>query len=262
MRLLLDVGLLHTFVKENEYVNGFRHITSDDFCSFKLRIEGGILGTVVIDSHAPGTFNQEIVVTGSHGRLVANGTKLVGYRNIHSKSDSQSNLVNCNLSSSGRFFERSKFESFINEENMKDVKGVQFLHHSRSWNIPGKEQNEKMLSIEEHKALGLKLRASSKSVYDSVPFVNGTYYMLKFIKELFASQLSRDGEEGSDSLKLNMHPLADFSDAIYVQKVIDAIKLSGDTGRWVNVDSSFPDVADEKTGANPFWSQKLGPHSN
>eukprot|EP01135_Chromosphaera_perkinsii_P010172 Nk52_evm38s2039 gene=Nk52_evmTU38s2039 len=252
-------GLLHTFVKENEYVNGFRHITSDDYCTFKVRMEGGLFGNVTIDTHAPGNFVQEVSVIGTHGRLKANETKLVGNKNLASKSDSQVNVSNLNLSSSAHFFERSKFENFVNEEKLKDIKGVQFTQQTRNWVRPSKDANEKSMSIEEFKELNLKLRASTKSVYDSVPFVNGSYYFFEGIKRVLDKIGDESCTEMLEDIKESCCPgLANFADGLYVQRVVDAVKLSSDTGRWVTVDHTSVDGMDEKA-SGPFWTQKQGP---
>ncbi|XP_018419171.1 PREDICTED: glucose-fructose oxidoreductase domain-containing protein 1 isoform X2 [Nanorana parkeri] len=74
-------GLLKTFVKQTDHIKGIRQITSDDFCTFQMVLEGGVCCTVTLNFNVPGEFKQDIIVVGSAGRLMVLGTDLYGQRN-------------------------------------------------------------------------------------------------------------------------------------------------------------------------------------
>ncbi|KAK4309480.1 hypothetical protein Pmani_018890, partial [Petrolisthes manimaculis] len=63
-------GLMRTFTKSTDKINGIRWIDSDDFCSFQMILEGGACVTATLNSHMGGGFIQEVAVCGSRGRLV------------------------------------------------------------------------------------------------------------------------------------------------------------------------------------------------
>ncbi|OXB84544.1 UNVERIFIED_CONTAM: hypothetical protein H355_008020 [Colinus virginianus] len=74
-------GLLKTFVKQTDHIKGIRQITSDDFCTFQMVLEGGVCCTVTLNFNVPGEFKQDIIVVGSAGRLTVIGTDLYGQSN-------------------------------------------------------------------------------------------------------------------------------------------------------------------------------------
>uniref|UniRef100_A0AAV2JLI1 GFO/IDH/MocA-like oxidoreductase domain-containing protein n=1 Tax=Knipowitschia caucasica TaxID=637954 RepID=A0AAV2JLI1_KNICA len=80
-RALKVHGFLKTFVKQTPHICGIRQITSDDFCTFQMALEGGACCTVTLNFNVPGEFRQEVVVVGSAGRLTVNGTDLYGQKN-------------------------------------------------------------------------------------------------------------------------------------------------------------------------------------
>ncbi|XP_041039447.1 glucose-fructose oxidoreductase domain-containing protein 1 isoform X2 [Carcharodon carcharias] len=80
-------GFLKTFVKQTEHIRGIRQITSDDFCTFQMVLEGGVCCTVTLNFNVPGDFKQEIIVVGSTGRLMVNGSDLYGQRNSASQKE-------------------------------------------------------------------------------------------------------------------------------------------------------------------------------
>lgn len=71
-------GLMRTFTKSTDKINGIRWIDSDDFCSFQMILEGGACVTATLNSHMGGGFIQEVAVCGSRGRLVVRGAALYG----------------------------------------------------------------------------------------------------------------------------------------------------------------------------------------
>uniref|UniRef100_H3AJP7 Gfo/Idh/MocA-like oxidoreductase domain containing 1 n=1 Tax=Latimeria chalumnae TaxID=7897 RepID=H3AJP7_LATCH len=74
-------GFLKTFVKQTDHIKGIRQITSDDFCTFQMVLDGGVCCTVTLNFNIPGEFKQEIIVVGSTGRLMVSGTDLYGQKN-------------------------------------------------------------------------------------------------------------------------------------------------------------------------------------
>ncbi|XP_056292135.1 glucose-fructose oxidoreductase domain-containing protein 1 [Pseudoliparis swirei] len=74
-------GFLKTFVKQTDHIQGIRQITSDDFCTFQMELEGGACCTVTLNFNMPGDFRQEVIVVGTVGRLTVTGTDLYGQKN-------------------------------------------------------------------------------------------------------------------------------------------------------------------------------------
>ena len=63
-------GTLKTFVTQADAMPGFRHISSDDFCAFQMKLNGGAFATVTLNSHTSGRHFQSIAVFGTKGQLV------------------------------------------------------------------------------------------------------------------------------------------------------------------------------------------------
>ena len=80
-------GMLKTFTKQTDKINGIREITSDDFCTFQMEMENDACVTVTVNAHIPGNFVQEILVCGTKGHLVVRGTDLFGQKSDHTKED-------------------------------------------------------------------------------------------------------------------------------------------------------------------------------
>ncbi|XP_071503640.1 glucose-fructose oxidoreductase domain-containing protein 2-like [Diadema antillarum] len=78
-------GMLKTFIKQNDRINGIRHITSDDFCTFQMELSRGACATVTLNAHFPGQFRQEIMVIGSEGRLLIKDADLYGQTSSHTR---------------------------------------------------------------------------------------------------------------------------------------------------------------------------------
>ncbi|RZF38040.1 hypothetical protein LSTR_LSTR006439 [Laodelphax striatellus] len=73
-------GVVRNFTKTTKEINGIRHISSPDFCSFQMEMSGGALVTVTLNNHLPGIFNQEVIVCGKGGHLVVKGGDLYSYK--------------------------------------------------------------------------------------------------------------------------------------------------------------------------------------
>ena len=73
-------GMLKTYTKQTDKINGIRQITSDDFCSFQMELDQKASATVTLNNHVPGQYIHEILVCGSKGRLVSKGADLYGQK--------------------------------------------------------------------------------------------------------------------------------------------------------------------------------------
>ncbi|XP_076809995.1 glucose-fructose oxidoreductase domain-containing protein 1-like [Clavelina lepadiformis] len=71
-------GFLTTFQKNTDQVCGFREITSDDFCTFQMKLDGGACCTCVINNNVPGPFSYEVFAIGSLACLHAKDGVLYG----------------------------------------------------------------------------------------------------------------------------------------------------------------------------------------
>ncbi|GFR25993.1 glucose-fructose oxidoreductase domain-containing protein 1 [Trichonephila clavata] len=78
-RALRVHGMVRTFTKTCHF-KGIRQITSDDFCSFQMELEGGGCATVTLNEHLPGQFSQEVLLCGSEGHVVVRGGDLYGQK--------------------------------------------------------------------------------------------------------------------------------------------------------------------------------------
>lgn len=47
-------GHLRTFQKSTEQISGFREITSDDFCTFTMKLDDGACCTCILNNNLPG----------------------------------------------------------------------------------------------------------------------------------------------------------------------------------------------------------------
>uniref|UniRef100_A0A1B6C5N4 Gfo/Idh/MocA-like oxidoreductase N-terminal domain-containing protein n=1 Tax=Clastoptera arizonana TaxID=38151 RepID=A0A1B6C5N4_9HEMI len=80
-------GVVRTFTKTTEHVNGIRHISSPDFCTFQMEMKGGTLVTATLNNHVPGLFNQEVLICGKGGHLIVRGGDLYGMKTGTTKED-------------------------------------------------------------------------------------------------------------------------------------------------------------------------------
>lgn len=72
-------AIVKTFTRTTEQICGIRHISSPDFCTFQMELEGGGLVTANLNNHLNGSFSQEILVCGTKGHLLAKGCDLFGF---------------------------------------------------------------------------------------------------------------------------------------------------------------------------------------
>ncbi|XP_002731374.1 glucose-fructose oxidoreductase domain-containing protein 2-like [Saccoglossus kowalevskii] len=71
-------GRLKTLVEQTAKINGIRRITSDDFCTFQMELDGGAFATITLNSHCSGVFSQELLIVGTKGRLAVREADLYG----------------------------------------------------------------------------------------------------------------------------------------------------------------------------------------
>ena len=71
-------GVLKTFNKHTEDIQGFRHITSDDFTCFQMKMDKGCFANVSLNTHVSGKFKQEVMIVGTKGRLIVRNGDLYG----------------------------------------------------------------------------------------------------------------------------------------------------------------------------------------
>ncbi|XP_022237405.1 glucose-fructose oxidoreductase domain-containing protein 1-like isoform X2 [Limulus polyphemus] len=80
-------GMIRTYTKTTEHIHGIRQISSDDFCTFQMELEGGSCSTVTLNNHLPGQFNQEVLVCGTKGHVAVRGGDLYGQKKGSVKED-------------------------------------------------------------------------------------------------------------------------------------------------------------------------------
>lgn len=74
-------GTLKTFIPQTDEVSGFRHISSDDYTAFQMKLNGGAFATVSLNAHIPGRYSQAVTIYGTKGQLIARNGSLYGVKN-------------------------------------------------------------------------------------------------------------------------------------------------------------------------------------
>ncbi|XP_046396730.1 glucose-fructose oxidoreductase domain-containing protein 2 isoform X1 [Ischnura elegans] len=77
-------AVLRTFSPATDRVQGIRRISASDFAAFQMELDGGALVTANLcsSSHLPGSFSQEVIVSGEKGQLTVRGGDLHGRRRV------------------------------------------------------------------------------------------------------------------------------------------------------------------------------------
>lgn len=73
-------AVVRTFTRTTKHINGIRHVSSPDFCTFQMELSGGSLVTATLSNHLPGQLTQEVLICGGGDHLVVRGGNLYGYR--------------------------------------------------------------------------------------------------------------------------------------------------------------------------------------
>ena len=74
-------GTLKTFVTQKDSISSFRHISSDDYTAFQMKLDGGVFATVTLNTHIPGRYSQTLTIYGTKGQLIARNGNLYGMKN-------------------------------------------------------------------------------------------------------------------------------------------------------------------------------------
>lgn len=77
---------LRTFKPHTDQIQGYRSVASDDFCCFQVQYDGGVCGSFTINTHHPGTFEVQLALVGTEGRLVVKGMDLYGCKGDKSET--------------------------------------------------------------------------------------------------------------------------------------------------------------------------------
>ncbi|CAJ0966529.1 unnamed protein product [Ranitomeya imitator] len=120
-------GLLKTFVKQTDHIQGIRQITSDDFCTFQMVLEGEVCCTVTLNFNVPGEFKQDVIVVGSFGRLIVKGTDLFGQQN---NCDEQQLLLKDSTPVSNSLLPEKAFSDIPSPYLIGTIKMIQAVRHA------------------------------------------------------------------------------------------------------------------------------------
>ncbi|XP_012344765.1 glucose-fructose oxidoreductase domain-containing protein 1 isoform X4 [Apis florea] len=71
-------AVVRTFTQTTKHISGIRHVTSPDFCSFQMELNGGTLVTTTLSNHLQGQLSQEVLICGGGNHLLARGGDLYG----------------------------------------------------------------------------------------------------------------------------------------------------------------------------------------
>lgn len=81
-------GLVRTYTKVTQNVNGIRQISAPDFVNFQMELEGGTLVTASLHTNVTSkTFVQEVMICGRDGNLVVRGGDLFGQKKISEREE-------------------------------------------------------------------------------------------------------------------------------------------------------------------------------
>lgn len=73
-------AVVRTFTQTTKYINGIRHITSPDFCTFQIELSGGALVTATLSNHLQGQLSQEVLICGGDNHLLVCNGDLHGFK--------------------------------------------------------------------------------------------------------------------------------------------------------------------------------------
>lgn len=73
-------AVVRTFTQTTKYINGIRHITSPDFCTFQIELSGGTLVTATLSNHLQGQLSQEVLICGGSNHLLVCNGDLYGFK--------------------------------------------------------------------------------------------------------------------------------------------------------------------------------------
>ena len=188
-------GTLNTFCPHTDKIQGYRTITSDDFCCFQMECTEGLSATVTLNTHAPGQFLFEFAVTGSEGRLVMKGVDLFGNRN-------------------------DEAEKLLYKEDLKDFELEEFFGEDRKF--PSTYYHQIVVG---NKVMFERLRDALESGKSLQPVPAS-----KFGRGDKGERGSLSPSHSQVPI-----PSATFEDGLYIRTVLDAIHSSNVSGQWVDI---------------------------
>lgn len=68
--------ILKTFTKTTSFINGFRTILSDDYCSLQLELNNGVYSSIVVNTHYGNHYSYTVTVNCTKGRAIIRGMDL------------------------------------------------------------------------------------------------------------------------------------------------------------------------------------------
>lgn len=208
-------GTLSTFRPHTENIQGYRTITSDDFCCFQMQCTEGLSATITLNTHAPGQYQFEFSVTGSNGRLALKGVDLFGNRNGEEESLLyKQDTEGCKMEDFGA----SLGVRFPATYHRQIVVGNQVMFTSLRSVLESRQPVRSASS-----GSGKGERGEKPRVQSPPP----------------AQMANIPG------------PSATFEDGLYIRTVLDAIHTSSTTGQWVDIPKAS---LVEMNNDNPFWT--------
>ena len=73
-------GCALSFLPNPMYPNTASLALADDYCALQMKFDDNVYGSVVLNTHMPGMYEQEILLVGTAGRLRLRNTQLFGYK--------------------------------------------------------------------------------------------------------------------------------------------------------------------------------------
>eukprot|EP01137_Pigoraptor_chileana_P019785 Opistho-2@81291 len=226
LRAMAVHGVLGTYVRHTDHIRGYRHITSDDYCSIQLKYPGGILGTISLNTHMPGKFVQDIVIVGSAGRLAVRGCKLYG---SHGSNPEELLLDETSLESPFILATRYFFEALAGffRANPHVCATTQSVSGSPSASSLPTSPTAHAQQHAGHQAVTSGILVPTPAPGNANPS---------------AAPIDMAAIEG----------VATFDDGLYTQLCVDAVKRSNSSGIWVSVRH---ELLQQSETNGPFWGQ-------
>ena len=213
-------GTLNTFRPHTENIQGYRTITSDDFCCFQMQCTEGLSATITLNTHAPGQFHFEFSMTGSNGRLVLKGVDLFG-----SKNGKEEKLL----------YKQDTGDCQVEDFRPPDVKFPATYYHQIM--VGNRVMFASLRSVLESRQ---PLRLAKHTTNSSSSKGDNTKGDRSRVQSPTPSQVAHIPG-----------PSATFEDSLYIRTVLDAIHMSNSTGQWVDIPKTS---LVEMNNANPFWT--------
>nr|XP_002124667.1 glucose-fructose oxidoreductase domain-containing protein 1 [Ciona intestinalis] len=86
-------GFVTTFQKQTAKVSGFREVTSDDFCTFQMKMDQGACCTCVLNNNIPGKFSYEVLFIGTSACLIVKDGVLLRQSRVSGNSAAVQEII-------------------------------------------------------------------------------------------------------------------------------------------------------------------------